>query len=82
MFVCFVLYYSDLFVFGLFSHCSSDACLLSNKRQMERRGWKKEMEGESQKSWGKENHNKNILHGKDVFSIKEKIKYKTQLLLP
>lgn len=54
MFVCFVLYYSYLFVFGLFSHCSSDACLLSNKRQMERMGWKKEMEGESQKSWGKE----------------------------
>lgn len=45
MFVCFVLYYSDLFVFGLFSHCSSDACLLSNKRQMEmeRRGWKEDL---------------------------------------
>lgn len=72
MFVCFVLSYSDLFVFGLFSHCSSDACLLSNKRQMERRGWKKGMEGESQKSWGKENHNKNMLHEKMYFQSKKK----------
>lgn len=66
-----------LFCFILFYHQSLDACLLSNKRQMGRRGCK-----ENLKRVGERKTVIRIYCMKNVFSIKEKIKYKTRLLLP
>lgn len=69
----FILFIIIMFIINIVT------CLFSDKRKQERiwiwvGGWVGERE--SGKSWGRGNHNQNILFEKNLFSVKNKIKWK------